>query len=295
MKHRLPAATSVKDITISLAQNKHQQLPSMLPPRDTNSHRNGKLVLSVRCFIYTLTSFLIVIKATDATTGPLISTPAEKAPTSKPLTTMRKGFRPIGQANAALKHFFPGDEDDNNDETTPLQATPALAHVTMLPTNGHHDQPSSREENTPALNAVHTEVPIASNPPNETAISRQATPKEDLQETTQEAAEEAAHIEEALDMSLDNDNEDNDTTSPVAHADLYAIVSQVGEGTFGKVYKAKNTITQVHVALKRIRMESERDGFPVTAMREIKLLQSLEHVNIVRLHEMMVSNGMISI
>jgi CTD kinase subunit alpha len=73
--------------------------------------------------------------------------------------------------------------------------------------------------------------------------------------------------------------------------DLYAIVSQVGEGTFGKVYKARNVITNVHVALKRIRMEAEKDGFPVTAMREIKLLQSLRHQNVVRLYEMMVSNG----
>ncbi|KAF9075768.1 Pkinase-domain-containing protein [Rhodocollybia butyracea] len=73
--------------------------------------------------------------------------------------------------------------------------------------------------------------------------------------------------------------------------ELYSIVSQVGEGTFGKVYKACNAITKVHVALKRIRMESERDGFPVTAMREIKLLQSLRHDNVVRLYEMMVSSG----
>lgn len=82
--------------------------------------------------------------------------------------------------------------------------------------------------------------------------------------------------------------------SPASHGsrgDLYAIISQVGEGTFGKVYKARNTVTRVYVALKRIRMESERDGFPVTAMREIKLLQSLRHRNIVRLYEMMVSNG----
>ena len=73
--------------------------------------------------------------------------------------------------------------------------------------------------------------------------------------------------------------------------ELYSIVSQVGEGTFGKVYKARNNVSGLHVALKRIRMESERDGFPVTAMREIKLLQSLRHDNIVRLYEMMVSNG----
>lgn len=81
--------------------------------------------------------------------------------------------------------------------------------------------------------------------------------------------------------------------SITSRKELYAIVSQVGEGTFGKVYKARNTVTNVHVALKRIRMEAERDGFPVTAMREIKLLQSLRHQNIVRLYEMMVSNGKI--
>ena len=73
--------------------------------------------------------------------------------------------------------------------------------------------------------------------------------------------------------------------------DLYQIVSQVGEGTFGKVFKAENVLTGKFVALKRIRMEQERDGFPVTAMREIKLLQSLKHPNVINLHEMMVSKG----
>ena len=73
--------------------------------------------------------------------------------------------------------------------------------------------------------------------------------------------------------------------------ELYKIVSQVGEGTFGKVYKAQNTVSRSFVALKRIRMEGERDGFPVTAMREIKVLQSLRHPNVVNLHEMMVYKG----
>ena len=76
--------------------------------------------------------------------------------------------------------------------------------------------------------------------------------------------------------------------------EVFQIVSQVGEGTFGKVYKARNTTSGLFVALKKIRMEGERDGFPVTAMREIKLLQSLEHINVIRLHEMMVSEGILS-
>ncbi|KAH6914873.1 CMGC/CDK/CRK7 protein kinase [Coprinopsis sp. MPI-PUGE-AT-0042] len=76
-----------------------------------------------------------------------------------------------------------------------------------------------------------------------------------------------------------------------ASQELYVIMNQVGEGTFGKVYKARNTASKIFVALKRIRMESEKDGFPVTAMREIKLLQSLKHANVVRLYEMMVAKG----
>jgi CTD kinase subunit alpha len=75
---------------------------------------------------------------------------------------------------------------------------------------------------------------------------------------------------------------------------FYNILNQVGEGTFGKVYKARNSSTGLLVALKRIRMETEKDGFPVTAMREIKLLQSLRHENVVQLYEMIVSKGMFS-
>ncbi|KKA29036.1 hypothetical protein TD95_002182 [Thielaviopsis punctulata] len=67
--------------------------------------------------------------------------------------------------------------------------------------------------------------------------------------------------------------------------------SVVGSGTYGKVFKAKNVYTGVLVALKRIRMEGERDGFPVTAMREIKLLQYLRHRNVVELMEVMVERN----
>lgn len=71
----------------------------------------------------------------------------------------------------------------------------------------------------------------------------------------------------------------------------YHKLAQVGEGTYGKVYKAVGGDRLNLVALKRIRMEGEKDGFPVTAMREIKLLQALDHPNIIKLHEMVVSKG----
>jgi CTD kinase subunit alpha len=64
--------------------------------------------------------------------------------------------------------------------------------------------------------------------------------------------------------------------------------SVVGSGTYGKVFKGLHVYTKRQVALKRIRMEGEKDGFPVTAIREVKLLQSLRHKNIVKLREVMV-------
>jgi len=67
--------------------------------------------------------------------------------------------------------------------------------------------------------------------------------------------------------------------------------SVVGSGTYGKVFKAIHVYTKALVALKKIRMEGEKDGFPVTAVREIKLLQSLKHDNIVSLQEVMVEKN----
>ena len=63
----------------------------------------------------------------------------------------------------------------------------------------------------------------------------------------------------------------------------------VGSGTFGVVFKAMDGGTPV--ALKRIKMERETQGFPVTAIREIKLCKALRHVNIVNMREVVVYNA----
>jgi CTD kinase subunit alpha len=76
-------------------------------------------------------------------------------------------------------------------------------------------------------------------------------------------------------------------------SEVYSRVQQVGEGTYGKVYKARNEVTKEYVALKRLRLETEREGFPITAIREIKLLHSFDHENIVGLLELMVEHNQI--
>ncbi|KAL8944417.1 MAG: hypothetical protein Q9216_000468 [Gyalolechia sp. 2 TL-2023] len=68
----------------------------------------------------------------------------------------------------------------------------------------------------------------------------------------------------------------------------YEISEKLGEGTFGEVYKARSVRDGHIVALKKILMHNEKDGFPITALREIKLLKMLSHPNILRLEEMAV-------
>lgn len=52
-------------------------------------------------------------------------------------------------------------------------------------------------------------------------------------------------------------------------------------GTYGVVYKGRHKTTGQVVAMKKIRLESEEEGVPSTAIREISLLKELNHPNIV--------------
>lgn len=65
----------------------------------------------------------------------------------------------------------------------------------------------------------------------------------------------------------------------------YEKICRIGKGTFGEVFRAKHKITKKEVALKRILMDNEQEGFPITAIREIKLLRSYKDENVVNLIE----------
>lgn len=66
------------------------------------------------------------------------------------------------------------------------------------------------------------------------------------------------------------------------------MMGKLGEGTFGEVHRARSKKTGAIVALKKILMHNEKDGFPITALREIKLLKLLNHKNVLKLEEMAV-------
>lgn len=64
---------------------------------------------------------------------------------------------------------------------------------------------------------------------------------------------------------------------------------QLGQGTYGTVNMGEDKDTGEIVALKRINTEQEENGFPITAIREVKILKALNHPNIVKLKEIVTS------
>eukprot|EP00212_Chloropicon_laureae_P003839 CAMPEP_0197489098 /NCGR_PEP_ID=MMETSP1311-20131121/3962_1 /TAXON_ID=464262 /ORGANISM="Genus nov. species nov., Strain RCC856" /LENGTH=396 /DNA_ID=CAMNT_0043033347 /DNA_START=33 /DNA_END=1226 /DNA_ORIENTATION=+ len=78
--------------------------------------------------------------------------------------------------------------------------------------------------------------------------------------------------------------------------DCYDMVGQVGEGMYGQVYKMREKAGGKELcALKKVRMDNEKEGFPITAIREIKILADVsrrkDNQNIVRLKEIVTSKA----
>ncbi|KAH9279255.1 Cyclin-dependent kinase 11B [Echinococcus granulosus] len=70
--------------------------------------------------------------------------------------------------------------------------------------------------------------------------------------------------------------------------DEFECLNRIEEGTYGVVYRARDKRTNEVVALKRLKMEKEREGFPITSLREINTLMKAQHENIVTVREIVV-------
>lgn len=71
----------------------------------------------------------------------------------------------------------------------------------------------------------------------------------------------------------------------------YEKLSKLGEGTYGVVFKSRDKRTGEIVAMKCIHLEDEDEGLPATSIREISILKELDHPNIVKLKEVINSDG----
>ncbi|OWF44048.1 cyclin-dependent kinase 11B-like [Mizuhopecten yessoensis] len=68
-------------------------------------------------------------------------------------------------------------------------------------------------------------------------------------------------------------------------------LNRIEEGTYGVVYRARDKKTDEIVALKRLKMEKEKEGFPITSLREINTLLKAQHMNIVTVREIVVGSN----
>ena len=67
-------------------------------------------------------------------------------------------------------------------------------------------------------------------------------------------------------------------------ADRYQVISKLGEGAYGKVYLAEDLKNKnLKVAVKQLKSSNVEEGVPISSLREISLLKELNHINIVKL------------
>ncbi|OIW00278.1 hypothetical protein TanjilG_27529 [Lupinus angustifolius] len=70
----------------------------------------------------------------------------------------------------------------------------------------------------------------------------------------------------------------------------YEMIKKINEGTYGVVYKARDKKTGEVVAIKKVKMNISRDGFPLSALREMNILLSFDHPSIVDVKEVAVDD-----
>jgi cell division cycle 2-like len=70
----------------------------------------------------------------------------------------------------------------------------------------------------------------------------------------------------------------------------YERLNQIEEGSYGVVFRAKDKQTGDIVALKKLKLDEEKHGFPITALREVNALMSCRHENVVGIREVVVGD-----
>ena len=79
---------------------------------------------------------------------------------------------------------------------------------------------------------------------------------------------------------------------PSRSVENYEHLNFIDEGTYGRVFRARDKVTGKIYALKQLCLSTERDSFPITSLREITTLFSVSHPNIVHLREVVVSDSL---
>ena len=72
----------------------------------------------------------------------------------------------------------------------------------------------------------------------------------------------------------------------------YRLLNYIHEGVYGSVYRAQDQLTGKIHAIKKVKLNLEKEGFPITSLREISLLQTLRHPNIINIKEVVMGKSL---
>jgi hypothetical protein len=123
-----------------------------------------------------------------------------------------------------------------------------------------------------------------------------------IEEATQRYSVEQGYTDEAeMDGEAEAESDDGDDEffrnirippvlegpfiTPCRHVDNYEKLNKIAEGAYGVVYRARDRSTGEIVALKKLKLSKEKNGFPITSLREIYALLLSKHRHIVNVIE----------
>lgn len=59
--------------------------------------------------------------------------------------------------------------------------------------------------------------------------------------------------------------------------ECFEYLNKIDEGAYGVVYRAQDKASGDVFAIKKLKLDREKEGFPITALRELSTLISLNH------------------
>lgn len=172
-------------------------------------------------------------------------------------------------------------------------------------TRSHSRDSRSRSRSTHSRSRSHSESSTGSSDSAHSGESSKSSESSHDEEKsphkneTKEASPKVVDVSKKENESLKIDDDDEELLPPYFPAlqgcrsvEEFQCLNRIEEGTYGVVYRAKDKRTDEVVALKRLKMEKEKEGFPITSLREINTLLKGQHPNIVTVREIVVGSNM---
>ncbi|KAK9464722.1 kinase-like domain-containing protein [Lipomyces arxii] len=79
---------------------------------------------------------------------------------------------------------------------------------------------------------------------------------------------------------------------PCRSVENYERLNHIEEGSYGVVFRGRDIATGEVVALKKLKVDKNQHGFPITSLREIQTLMAIDHPNVVGLKEIVVGGSL---